>query len=135
MSIALGTLTKPKRPPAMKEYDLAWLEEPVWPPEDFKKTARLRHRTGVRPALGENACTVHQFKYLLDAGATDYIMPSVANLNRVTEWCKIAVLFEAYDVPLAPIHSISDRDWRLRPIPSPPRLAAGCWSTSSASPR
>ena len=87
---------------AMKEYDLTWLEEPIWPPEDFKSLAELRRLTGQPLALGENACTVHQFKALLDAGAADYIMPSVAKVGGVTEWRKVAVLAEAYNVSLAP---------------------------------
>ena len=86
----------------MKEYNLSWLEEPIWPPEDFKSLARLRQETGVPIALGENAYTVYQYKAMLDAGAGDIIQPSVAKLGGVTEWLKVASLCQAYNICLAP---------------------------------
>ena len=86
----------------MKEYDLTWLEEPIWPPEDFKSLSRLRQETGVPIALGENAYTVYQYKAMLDAGAGDVIQPSVAKLGGITEWMKVATLCKAYNVALAP---------------------------------
>ncbi len=86
----------------LRGYDLAWLEEPIWPPEDFKSLARLRQETGVPVALGENAYTVYQYKAMLDAGAGDVIQPSVAKLGGITEWLKVATLCQAYNVDLAP---------------------------------
>ena len=32
-----------------------WVEEPIWPPEDFESLAALRRATGVPLAMGENA--------------------------------------------------------------------------------
>lgn len=85
-----------------KEYNLAWLEEPIWPPEDFQNLAKLRQDTGVPIALGENAYTIYQFKSMLDAGAGDVVQPSVAKLGGVSEWLKVATLCQAYNVGLAP---------------------------------
>src|ERR1700682_2250588 len=51
------------RPAALK-----WLEEPVWPPEDFATLADVRAKGGVDIAAGENACTVHQFRQMMQAG-------------------------------------------------------------------
>ena len=39
-----------------------FLEEPVWPPEDFATLAAVRTKGGLNIAAGENACTVHQFR-------------------------------------------------------------------------
>ncbi len=85
-----------------KEFNLSWLEEPIWPPEDFQSLAKLRQETGVPIALGENAYTVYQYKAMLDAGAGDVIQPSVAKLGGITEWLKVASLCQAYNVGLAP---------------------------------
>ena len=87
---------------ALMEYNLTWLEEPIWPPEDYQSLAQLRRDTGVPIALGENACTVYQFKNLLDAGAGDFIMPSVAKVGGISEWLKVAALSQVYNVNLAP---------------------------------
>ena len=39
----------------LQDCDLAWLEEPVWPPEHHVSLARVRREGGVRVAAGENA--------------------------------------------------------------------------------
>ena len=45
----------------LKPYDLYWLEEPIFPPEDFNALAWLQSESGVRVAAGENACTAVEF--------------------------------------------------------------------------
>lgn len=83
-------------------YDLFWLEEPVWPPEDFHGLARLGDLSGIAIATGENVCTVYQFRQLLDAGAATYIQPSVIKVGGISEWRKVATLAEAYNVTIMP---------------------------------
>jgi D-galactarolactone cycloisomerase len=81
---------------------LYWLEEPLWPPEDFEGLARLAHLSGTPLATGENACTVYQFRQLLEAGAATFIQPSVTKVGGISEWRKIAALAETYNVTIAP---------------------------------
>src|SRR5215470_10906399 len=38
-----------------------WVEEPIWPPEDFAALAALKRATGVPLAMGENASGVLDF--------------------------------------------------------------------------
>ncbi|MGC8810874.1 MAG: mandelate racemase/muconate lactonizing enzyme family protein [bacterium] len=83
-------------------YNLQWLEEPIWPPEDFRNLARLAQIGGIPIATGENACTAFQFKAMLDAEAATYIQPSVIKVGGITEWRKIAGLAEVYNVKVAP---------------------------------
>jgi D-galactarolactone cycloisomerase len=85
-----------------KPYKLAWLEEPIWPPEDFRSLARLGRLCGMPIASGENACTVFQFREMLEAGAAAYIQPSVVKVGGVSEWIKVAALAEPYNVRVAP---------------------------------
>src|SRR5258707_12544404 len=47
---------------ACRAAALKFLEEPVWPPEDFVTLAEVRKKGGLDLAAGENACTVHQFR-------------------------------------------------------------------------
>lgn len=79
-----------------------WLEEPLWPPEDFEGIARLANLSGIPIATGENACTVHQFRHMLDAGAATFIQPSVTKVGGITEWRKVAAVAETHNVTLAP---------------------------------
>ena len=86
----------------MKPYDLHWLEEPIFPPEDFAALARLRQQSGVKLAAGENACTAFEFARMLQAGAVDYAQPSVTKVGGISEFRKIAALCETHDVTLVP---------------------------------
>lgn len=83
-------------------YNLYWLEEPIWPPEDFQSLARLGYLSGTPIATGENACTAYQFKAMLEAGAATYIQPSVIKVGGISDWHKIAVLAETYNVKVVP---------------------------------
>jgi L-alanine-DL-glutamate epimerase-like enolase superfamily enzyme len=87
---------------AMNEYDLYWLEEPVFPPEDFASLGRVMKATGVPLASGENACTAHQFRLMMEAGAAAFVQPSVIKVGGISEFLKVAALAEAYNLPLAP---------------------------------
>lgn len=86
----------------LKKYDLHWLEEPIFPPEDFQALARLRAETGIPLASGENACTSFQFREMLAAGAVDYAQPSVTKVGGITEFLKVATLTETAGVTLMP---------------------------------
>ena len=86
----------------LRPYDLHWLEEPIFPPEDFPAIARLRAGTGVAMAAGENNCTAVQFRDMFAANAVDYAQPSVTKVGGVTEFLKVATLADAAGVTLMP---------------------------------
>jgi L-alanine-DL-glutamate epimerase-like enolase superfamily enzyme len=67
----------------LRELRLAWLEEPLWPPEDYAGLARLRAAAGIPLAAGENAGTPLDLGRLMDA--VDVVQPSPAKMGGVTE--------------------------------------------------
>ena len=79
-----------------------FLEEPVWPPEDFATLAEVRVKGGLNIAAGENACTVHQFRQMMTAGAVSYAQPSVTKVGGITEYMKVAALADEMGIKLAP---------------------------------
>ncbi len=83
-------------------YDLFWLEEPIFPPEDFDSLAHLRRETGVPIAAGENWCTAMMFGQAVRAGAIDFAQPSVTKVGGITEFRKTAALCEAAGVQVMP---------------------------------
>ena len=87
---------------AMDDHDLYWLEEPVWPPEDYPGLAEVMESTGVPLASGENACTAHQFQLMMEAGAVAYPQPSVTKVGGISEFLKVATLAEIHNLTLAP---------------------------------
>jgi L-alanine-DL-glutamate epimerase-like enolase superfamily enzyme len=87
---------------ACRDASPLFLEEPIWPPEDFASLSRVRRAGGVDVAAGENACTVHQFRQMLEAGAVSYAQPSVIKVGGITEYLKVAALADSTGVKLAP---------------------------------
>lgn len=85
----------------LEPYDLHWLEEPVWPPENHSGLAEVRQRTNVAIAAGENAMTA-DFKSMFEAGAITYAQPSVTKIGGVSEMCKVMALAESFGVEVVP---------------------------------
>jgi L-alanine-DL-glutamate epimerase-like enolase superfamily enzyme len=83
-------------------HGLYWLEEPIWPPEDFRSLAHLYRMTGIPIAAGENAQTVSPFKEMFESRAVTYAQPSVIKVGGISEWRKVAALAEAYNVRVNP---------------------------------
>lgn len=82
--------------------NLLWLEEPVWPPENYRGLARVRAQGRHRIATGENAGSLHDFVAMVDAGAVDIAQPDVAKTGGVTELVKIASFCEAAAIEFVP---------------------------------
>ena len=79
-----------------------FLEEPVWPPEDFATLAEVRTKGGPNIAAGENACTVYQFSQMMKAGAVSHAQPSVTKVGGITEYLKVVGLADQHGIRLAP---------------------------------
>lgn len=75
-------------------YDIHWLEEPIFPPEDFVSLARVRVEGGCKLAAGENWCTALQFAQALAEEAVDFVQPSVTKVGGITEFRKVQSLAE-----------------------------------------
>jgi L-alanine-DL-glutamate epimerase-like enolase superfamily enzyme len=80
---------------AMAPSKPLWVEEPIWPPEDFAAMAKLRQATGVPQAAGENASGALDFRKMIEAGAVDYVQPSVIKIGGITALWGIATAAEA----------------------------------------
>lgn len=85
-----------------KPYDIFWLEEPIFPPENFAALAELQRAVGVPLAAGENASTAFEFDKMFKAGAVTFAQPSVTKVGGVSEFRKIATLAEIANVEIMP---------------------------------
>ncbi|HUU73557.1 MAG TPA: mandelate racemase/muconate lactonizing enzyme family protein [Burkholderiales bacterium] len=86
----------------LQPYNLAWLEEPVWPPEDHASLAMIRKRGGIPVAAGENAATLQQYRHLFEAGALDVVQPSPAKSGGISELCGVFDLAKQFGVRVVP---------------------------------
>ncbi|KJC58949.1 L-alanine-DL-glutamate epimerase [Bradyrhizobium sp. LTSPM299] len=91
----------------LKAIDLKWLEEPLWPPENFDGLAELRRTGGIPIAAGENVYTLMDFERLLAARAVDFVQPSPAKMGGISELRKIFPLAAVHNIPVMP-HSFYD---------------------------
>ncbi|MFF7708814.1 enolase C-terminal domain-like protein [Pseudomonas sp. NPDC007930] len=90
-----------ERLPELAELGLAWLEEPIFPPEDYAALASLRGH-GVPLSAGENWCTSQQFGHALSLGAVDSIQPSVTKVGGISECLRIAELAAQHHTVVLP---------------------------------
>lgn len=86
--------------PLMKQLDLFWVEEPIFPPDDADALADLQSRFGVAIASGENACTSVEFARTIPKIA--YAQPSVTKVGGISEFLRVAALAKATGKTLMP---------------------------------
>ena len=79
----------------MAPHDLLWLEEPVWPPENYDGMARVRTEGGVAVAAGESGCTMADFEALVGRAKVNYVQPSVAKIGGITAMKQVIALAQA----------------------------------------
>jgi L-alanine-DL-glutamate epimerase-like enolase superfamily enzyme len=87
---------------ALRDVDLTWIEEPVWPPEDHAGLARVRAEGGIAVAAGENVASVAEFHRLFEHGALTVAQPSVTKVGGVTELRKVFDVAEPFGVRVVP---------------------------------
>ena len=86
---------------AIRDKGFHWLEEPVWPPEDFDGLAQVR-REGTPISCGENVGSLHEFKRVFEAGAVDVAQPSVSKVGGITVMARVFALAQAHSVRVVP---------------------------------
>ena len=91
----------------LRPFNLRWLEEPVWPPENYAGLAQVRRDGGIPLAAGENASTMMDFQHLLEARAVDFIQPSPAKMGGFTELIKVFAIAAANNTTVM-VHSFYD---------------------------
>lgn len=85
----------------LAELQLGWLEEPVWPPDDYAGLARVR-REGTPLAAGENAAGENGFDALFEQAAVDVVQPSVAKVGGITAALRVIEQARSYRVKVVP---------------------------------
>src|SRR5262245_33485024 len=87
----------------LEEFHLKWLEEPLWPPENYDGLAQLRRACRIPIAAGENVSTLMDFERLMAAGAVDFVQPSPAKMGGISELCKVFPFADVTNSAVMPI--------------------------------
>jgi len=86
----------------LKKYNLYFLEEPIFPPEDFETLFKLKSKIRIPLAAGENCYTAYQFNQMIKYKAIEYVQPSVTKVGGITEFIKIIKLTKKNKLKLMP---------------------------------
>lgn len=90
----------------LAEGRFGWLEEPVWPPENYAGIREVREKGGIRTAAGENAGSAADFKLAFEAGALDFAQPDLTKTLGLSEALRIAALAELHNVEVVPHNAV-----------------------------
>jgi len=77
--------------PALADFDVVWLEEPLYP-FDVCGHAELGATISTPLLHGENIYEALMFRDMLDAGAIDIVQPSNMKLSGISRWLEVAAL-------------------------------------------
>jgi L-alanine-DL-glutamate epimerase-like enolase superfamily enzyme len=86
----------------LKVYDLAWLEEPVDPVDDYDTMARIRRDTGVTIAAGENIGHAAEARLAIELGALDIFQPSVTKIGGIIAMGKAIAVAQQHGLRIMP---------------------------------
>ena len=86
----------------LKPQHLTWLEEPLWPPEDYAGLAKLKAEGSMPIAAGENAGTLTDIAQFIDVAGVDYIQPSITKIGGVSAMIEIAEMARRAGIKIAP---------------------------------
>ena len=86
----------------MEQYGVFWLEEPVWPTDDYDGLAYVKDKSNIPIAAGENEYTHYGFREMIAKRAVDIVQPSVTKAGGILECRKIFALTEAWNLQIEP---------------------------------
>ena len=86
----------------LADLGLLWLEEPTWPPEDYRALARVARESGLAIAAGENVASLTDFRNLCQSAGIAFAQPSVCKIGGITEMRKAMAVAEALNVAAVP---------------------------------
>ncbi|QKR00198.1 mandelate racemase/muconate lactonizing enzyme family protein [Metallosphaera tengchongensis] len=85
----------------VSRYEIEWIEEPIWPPDDYDSLSKLCEYSSVPIAAGENEYSINGFKRLLQTGIS-YLQPDIAKIGGVSKFLKVIDLASSFNVSVAP---------------------------------
>lgn len=87
----------------LHKYEPMWVEEPMWPPNDYDTIAELASKSPVPIAIGENEYSAYGFKKIINAGVK-YIQPDISKVGGVFKFMDIVKIIKKHGIPVAPHH-------------------------------
>lgn|SRR6185437_2775571 len=83
----------------IRQYKIAWLEEPVRP-DDYEGYARIRRNVDTMVTGGEHEYALEGFRRLIEGGCVDIVQPDIYRAGGPTALKKIAALAKANHIQM-----------------------------------
>ncbi|MEM3209521.1 MAG: mandelate racemase/muconate lactonizing enzyme family protein [Saccharolobus sp.] len=84
---------------SISKYELEWIEEPIYPPNDYQSIRKLAKIFPI--AAGENEYTIQGFKKLLESEVS-YIQPDISKIGGLSKFLKVIDLASSYNIKVMP---------------------------------
>lgn len=68
---------------------VAFVEEPIFPPESWRELSTIKQQTEIKVALGENINHISEFDYFIRSKSIDILQPSVCKIGGITPILKL----------------------------------------------
>ena len=85
----------------VRRYEPKWIEEPLWPPDDYDDLRTLVQGSDVPVAAGENEYSLFGFRKMIEAGAA-VIQPDVTKVGGLGRFRQVVKLGRSSGVVVAP---------------------------------
>ena len=85
----------------LEPYNIGWYEEPVQPNSN-EALKHVKESVNVPICVGERLYTRFDFVPIFEGRLAEYIMPDILWTGGITELRKIAIMAEAYYIPVSP---------------------------------
>jgi len=86
---------------SINRYELYWVEEPLWPPNDYDMLRELTRKSPVPITAGENEYTLYGFRRLMESGVA-YVQPDISKVGGVLRFMRIVKEAENHGIQVAP---------------------------------
>jgi L-alanine-DL-glutamate epimerase-like enolase superfamily enzyme len=87
---------------SVEAQNIAWLEEPLYPADDYDVSAAVRRQVRIPIAAGENLGNFNDARWLAEAGAVDIAQPSVAKIGGISGAWKTIRYLQARGLRVVP---------------------------------
>jgi len=85
----------------LEQYKILWVEEPVWPMDDYDGLVYVKDRSNIMIAAGENEHTHYGFREMIAKRAVDIVQPDLIKSGGILECRKILALAETWNLQIA----------------------------------
>ena len=86
----------------LEPYNIMFVEEPVWPMDDYDGLAYVRENSCIPIAAGEGEYSHYGFRNIIPRRAVDVVQPDVTKSGGLLSCRKVLALTEAWNLQLIP---------------------------------